>query len=129
MGPCVRRDDSGDGGVVYSPTAIILPNGAQDDAPAKGSPLLSPAESSPAKTAFVFAGGGSFGAVQVGMMDALARNGVTADMVVGSSVGALNGAFYASDPTVAGVERLANIWRGLRRHDVFPVTWRTLLSF
>jgi NTE family protein len=81
------------------------------------------------KTAFVFAGGGSFGAVQVGMMDSLVRHGVTTDMVVGSSVGALNGAFYASDPTVAGVERLANIWRGLTRHDVFPVSWRTLLGF
>jgi len=77
----------------------------------------------------VFAGGGSFGAIQVGMMDSLARHDITADMVVGSSVGALNGAFYASDPTVDGVERLANIWRGLRRQDVFPMTWRTLLSF
>jgi NTE family protein len=91
--------------------------------------LLSPVEPSPSKTAFVFAGGGSFGAIQVGMMDSLARHGVSADMVVGSSVGALNGAFYASDPTVTGVERLANIWRGLSRHDVFPVTWRTLLGF
>ena len=77
----------------------------------------------------MFAGGGSFGAIQVGMMDSLARHGVTADMVVGSSVGALNGAFYASDPTVAGIERLANIWRGLKRNDVFPLTLRTLLSF
>ncbi len=91
--------------------------------------MLSPTDSSPAKTAFVFAGGGSFDAIQVGMMDSLARHGVTADMVVGSSVGALNGAYYASDPTVGGIERLANIWRGLRRHDVFPLTWRTLLSF
>lgn len=91
--------------------------------------MLSPPDSPPVKTAFVFAGGGSFGAIQVGMMDSLARHGVTADMVVGSSVGALNGAFYASDPTVAGIERLANIWRGLRRRDVFPLTWRTLLSF
>ena len=41
-------------------------------------------------------------------------------MVVGSSVGALNGAFYAGDPTLEGVERLATIWRGLKRHDVFP---------
>jgi len=62
-------------------------------------------------------------------MDSLARHDITADMVVGSSVGALNGAFYASDPTVDGAERLANIWRGLRRQDVFPFTWRTLLSF
>ena len=50
------------------------------------------------KTAFVFAGGGSFGAVQVGMLDALARRGIHADMVVGSSVGALNGAYYAGNP-------------------------------
>jgi NTE family protein len=81
------------------------------------------------KTAFVFAGGGSFGAVQVGMLQALAAHGVAADMVVGSSVGALNGAFYAGDPTVAGVARLAEIWRGLNRNDVFPVTWRTLVGF
>jgi NTE family protein len=77
----------------------------------------------------VLAGGGSLGAVQVGMMQALAKRGVTADMVVGSSVGALNGAFYAGDPTPSGVERLAGIWRGLRRRDVFPMTWRTLLGF
>ena len=83
----------------------------------------------PIKTAFVFAGGGSLGAVQVGMMDSLTRGGITADMVVGSSVGALNGAFYASDPTLAGVERLANIWRGLKRDDVFPLSWWTLLGF
>ncbi|WP_245334936.1 patatin-like phospholipase family protein [Bradyrhizobium mercantei] len=80
------------------------------------------------KTAFVFAGGGSFGAVQVGMLQALAAHGVVADMVVGSSVGALNGAFYAGDPSVSGVARLAEIWRGLNRQDVFPVTWRTLVS-
>ena len=81
------------------------------------------------KTAFVFAGGGSFGAIQVGMLQSLAAHGVAADMVVGSSVGALNGAFYAGDPTPAGVERLATIWRGLTRHDVFPITWKTMLGF
>jgi NTE family protein len=77
----------------------------------------------------VFAGGGSFGAIHVGMLHSLTTHGVTADMVVGSSVGALNGAFYAGDPTFAGVERLGAIWRGLTRRDVFPVTWRTLLGF
>src|SRR5258708_9420714 len=83
----------------------------------------------PVKTAFVFAGGGSFGAIQVGMMHSLAAHGILADMVVGSSVGALNGAYYAGDPTLKGVLRLETIWRGLQRHDVFPVTWRTLLGF
>jgi NTE family protein len=81
------------------------------------------------KTAFVLAGGGSFGAIQVGMMHALAANGVTPDMVVGSSVGALNGAYYAGDPTLKGVSQLETIWRGLRRADVFPLTLRTLLGF
>ena len=83
----------------------------------------------PAKTAFVFAGGGSFGAIQVGMMHSLAAHDIVADMVVGSSVGALNGAYYAGNPTLKGVLQLETIWRGLRRHDVFPVTWRTLLGF
>jgi NTE family protein len=83
----------------------------------------------PARTAFVFAGGGSFGAIQVGMMHSLAAHGISADMVVGSSVGALNGAYYAGDPTLKGVLQLETIWRGLQRQDVFPVTWRTLLGF
>jgi NTE family protein len=83
----------------------------------------------PTRTAFVFAGGGSFGAIQVGMLHALAARGVGADMVVGSSVGALNGAFYAGDPTLKGVLQLETIWRGLIRQDVFPITWRTVLSF
>ena len=82
-----------------------------------------------AKTAFVFAGGGSFGAIQVGMLHSLIAHGISADMVVGSSVGALNGAFYAGDPTLRGVEKLGGIWRGLTRQDVFPMSWRTVLSF
>jgi NTE family protein len=81
------------------------------------------------KTALVLAGGGSFGAIQVGMMHSLAAHEISADMVVGSSVGALNGAYYAGDPTLKGVLQLETIWRGLKRRDVFPVTWRTLLGF
>lgn len=81
------------------------------------------------KTALVFAGGGSYGAIQVGMLHSLAARGISADMVVGSSVGALNGAYYAGDPTLKGVLQLETIWRGLTRHDVFPVNWRTLLGF
>jgi NTE family protein len=91
--------------------------------------LSVPTQDVPAKTAFVFAGGGSFGAIQVGMMHALAAHGVSADMVVGSSVGAINGAYYAGDPTLKGVLQLETIWRGLTRHDVFPVTWHTMLGF
>ena len=72
-----------------------------------------PIDTSATKTAFVFAGGGSFGAIQVGMLHSLAAHGVAADMVVGSSVGALNGAFYAGDPTPAASNGWLTIWRGL----------------
>lgn len=83
----------------------------------------------PEKTAFVFAGGGSFGAVQVGMLQALVAHGVKADIVVGCSVGAMNGAYFAGTPTLDGVKTLAQVWRGLRRQDVFPVSLRTLVGF
>jgi NTE family protein len=91
--------------------------------------LSASGNSGKSKTAFVFAGGGSFGAIQVGMMQSLASHGIGADMVVGSSVGAINGAFYAGDPTLDGVKRLAAIWRDLKRQDVFPITVRTLIGF
>ncbi len=81
------------------------------------------------KTAFVLAGGGSFGAIQAGMLHSLAARDIAADMVVGSSVGSLNGAYYADNPTLAGVERLETIWRGLRRDDVFPVNRWAMLRF
>src|ERR1043165_359732 len=81
------------------------------------------------KTAFVFAGGGSFGAIQVGMLHSLASHGITADMVFGSSVGAINAAYYAGAPTLEGIRRLEAVWRGLRRQDVFPVNLRTLVGF
>ena len=74
------------------------------------------------KTDVVLSGGGSLGAVQVGMLQALSRGGVAVDFIVGASVGALNGAFFAQDPTVEGADRLAAIWAGLQRSDVFPLT-------
>lgn len=80
------------------------------------------------RTAFVLAGGGSFGAVQVGMLRELLSHGVTPDLVVGASVGAINGAYLAGHPHAEGVKRLEAIWRGLRRRDVFPLGWRSLIG-
>ena len=73
-------------------------------------------------TAFVFAGGGSLGAVQVGMLRALTAAGVEPDLVVGASVGAVNAIFFAGEPTARGVAALERVWRGLDRSDVFPVS-------
>lgn len=72
------------------------------------------------KTAFVLAGGGSLGAVQVGMLKALQSQGVVADLVVGSSVGAINAAYFAAAPDREGIARLERIWLELRRSDIFP---------
>jgi NTE family protein len=80
-------------------------------------------------TAFVLSGGASLGALQVGMVSALYERGVTADLLVGTSVGALNAAFLASRPqTPETAEELARIWRRLQREDVFPVSLRALVG-
>ena len=74
----------------------------------------------PRPTAFVLAGGGARGAAQVGMLQALTRRGVRADAVYGASVGAINASGFTGDPTVAGMERMATMWRAVTREDVFP---------
>jgi NTE family protein len=71
--------------------------------------------------AFVLSGGASLGAIQVGMLQALAERGIKPDAVIGTSVGAINGAFIAGrEFSVAAVEELAESWRELRRGRVFP---------
>ena len=73
------------------------------------------------KTAFVLSGGASLGAIQVGMLRALYERELEPDLVIGTSVGALNGGFIASRPaTVETIDELARVWRGLGRWQVFP---------
>jgi NTE family protein len=81
--------------------------------------------------AFVLSGGASLGAIQVGMLHALYERGIRPDLIVGTSAGALNGAYIASRPqTSATTDGLADIWRELRRGQVFPVNPLTgLLGF
>ncbi len=62
-------------------------------------------------TAFVLGGGGVLGAVEVGMLRALFERGITPDLVLGTSIGAINGAMVARDPTPAVIERLTALWR------------------
>src|SRR3981081_3686693 len=79
--------------------------------------------------AFVLAGGASPGAMQAGMLRALYERGITPDLLVGTSAGALNAAFVATRPqTVETAEELAHVWRGLHREDVFPVNARTVIG-
>ncbi|MBL7488752.1 patatin-like phospholipase family protein [Frankia sp. AgB1.9] len=78
------------------------------------------------RVAFVFQGGGSLAAAQVGMLRALTEAGIVPDLVVGASAGALNAVAYATDPTEAGIERVAAVWTSLRRKDVAPLSLRAL---
>ncbi|HEX2087031.1 MAG TPA: patatin-like phospholipase family protein [Solirubrobacteraceae bacterium] len=72
--------------------------------------------------AFVLSGGASLGAIQVGMLRALADHGIRPDVIVGTSVGAVNGAFLACRGFDGEtVDELASLWRGIRRGRVFPV--------
>lgn len=68
--------------------------------------------------AFVFSGGASLGSVQAGMLQALEAAGVAPDIVLGTSVGAMNAGYIAGGGTADG---LVDIWHGLRGSRLFPV--------
>ena len=82
----------------------------------------------PSRQAFVLAGGGSLGAVQVGMLAELIANGLRPDLIVGVSAGALNGAFLAYDPTSAMTDRMSALWASVRTRDVLGFSLGTLLG-
>lgn len=71
----------------------------------------------PRPLAFVLSGGGSYGATQAGMLQALSEHEIQPDMVIGTSVGALNGAMFAADPDTAA-EKLAEIWTSMSRSEL-----------
>lgn len=62
-------------------------------------------------TAFVLGGGGVLGAVEVGMLRALFERGITPDLVLGTSIGALNGAMVARQPDLSVIDKLTDLWQ------------------
>ncbi len=82
-------------------------------------------------TAFVLSGGGSLGAVQVGMLAALDEHHIRPDLLIGTSAGALNAVYVAAHGFSAeSIAALAEVWRGLRRQHVFPIDpRRSALAF
>jgi NTE family protein len=73
----------------------------------------------PRPIGFVLGGGGSLGAMQVGMLRALTEAGVTPDLVAGTSVGSLNAAVLALRGGDA-LARLRGIWAHMTRDEAFP---------
>jgi len=78
--------------------------------------------------AIVLGGGGVLGATQVGMLRALLESGFRPGLVVGASVGALNGAAIAADPTPGAVENLAHLWGSLADAGMFTDTMLARVS-
>lgn len=78
----------------------------------------------PKPTAFVFTSGAARAASQVGMLAAVLDAGITPDLVVGSSTGAINAAVYASHPITA-VSRLESVWQAIAADSSLSSTWRS----
>jgi NTE family protein len=68
------------------------------------------------------------GAAEVGMLRALLERGIKPDLVVGTSVGAVNGAAVAADPTVAVTHRLAEIWASPATKEIYGDSYARQLS-
>lgn len=85
-------------------------------------PLLPLAGLLPGPVHYAMAGGGSHGAVQWGLLQALAETDLVPDALIGTSAGALSGAVYAEDP-VCGINRLAYVWAQLDTKFLVGESW------
>lgn len=78
--------------------------------------------------AIVLTGGSARGAVQVGMLRALHEAGVRPVVIAGTSVGSLNGAWYAAEPYTYALEELERVWRGMHETGIFRATRRDMVA-
>ena len=70
---------------------------------------------------FILSGGGTLGSIQVGMLQALLEADIRPDVLVGTSIGSVNAAFLAADPSPERVEALRQLWHGVRSRDLFSL--------
>ena len=84
------------------------------------------------KIAFVLSGGANRGPLEIGALQSLVAHNIKADLIVGTSAGALNGVYYAARPTTTGMQELADIWIKATVNDAFPggnnlsMAWRAI---
>lgn len=71
------------------------------------------------RVAFALSGGCAHGAAQVGMLQALFEARIVPDVIVGTSVGAMNAVYVAADPTATRARDLARLWLSIGRKEVF----------
>lgn len=79
-----------------------------------------PHTTKPAKTAFVLSGGAAMGALQVGMLRALIERRIVPDLIVGCSIGAINGVVLAGGANLATVGRMQDVWMDLIDRELVP---------
>lgn len=81
------------------------------------------------RTAFILLGGGAHGAAQAGTLAGLVEAGIMPDFLIGISAGALNGAFWACDPSLDRARDLEALWRATTTTDILgAVRWRAAVS-
>lgn len=68
---------------------------------------------------FVLSGGANLGSVHVGMLQALLEAGIKPDVIVGTSIGSVNAAYLASEPSLETVDSLRQLWCEVRARDIF----------
>lgn len=73
-------------------------------------------------TAFVLGGGGQLGVHQVGMLRALIERGIIPELIVGTSIGAVNGAIIAGDPSLATIDQMGDLWTSIGKKGVFDAS-------
>lgn len=71
----------------------------------------------PGQVVLVLQGGGALGAYQLGVYQAMHEAGVEPDWVIGTSIGALNGAIIAGNPPAQRLERLRQFWTLMEHHS------------
>jgi NTE family protein len=76
----------------------------------------------------VLSGGGNLGALQLGMLRALLEHDVRPDLIVGCSVGAINGAGFADAPTLEGIAGIETMWLELDKHNLLPSGWANAVA-
>ena len=79
--------------------------------------------------AFALGGGGARGALQVGALRALLEAGIEPDLVVGTSIGAVNATYLAVHGfTVRGLDDLEDAWREAATANLLPANyiWLTI---
>lgn len=103
------------------PPELIAPT-ARSRAQRRLGRLLPVADLLPRPVHYVLAGGGSHGAVQWGLLQALSETDLHPDALIGTSAGALSGVVVAEDPT-SGLNRLAYVWSQLNSTFLFRDSW------